>query len=90
MSNDTRAVDEQIDALIEAEVERAMAPYRALGLPEHVLAEMESMLRLGLRTHPSAQAILRALARDPITVKSEEVDTRGLEGAQKKSGEDPA
>jgi len=90
MSNDAPAVEKQIEAFIEAEVERAMAPYRARGLPGHALAEMESVLRLALRTHPTAQALLRALAADPTVARSDEIDARGIEEAVKKYGEDPA
>ena len=50
----TPSRETQIAALIEAEVERAMTPYRALGLPTDVLDELERVLRFGLRTHPDA------------------------------------
>lgn len=68
----------EVAALIEDEVARAMTPYRSLGLPRDVLDEMESILRFGLRTHPTAQHLLRQLLDDPVLIKSDEVDTSGL------------
>jgi hypothetical protein len=74
----------QIAALIEAEVQRAMEPYRALGLPADVLAELERLLRFGLKTHPSAQQLLRQLIDEPVLVESDSIETRGIVDAAKK------
>lgn len=71
---------EGIEALIEAEVSRALAPYRALQLPVDVLEEMESVLRLALRTHPTAQHLLRQLLPDPDVYKSDQIPRRGFDG----------
>jgi hypothetical protein len=78
-------VQEQIQDLIEEEVTRGLSPYRRLDLPEDVIAEMERVLRFALRTHPTARHLLRRLVFDPIVVKSEEVDTSGLDAVMKKS-----
>jgi len=74
----------QVAALIDAEVQRAMAPYLALGLPPDEIDELERMLRFALRTHPTAQHLLRRLVDDPVLFKSDGVDTTGLEAALKK------
>ena len=75
---------EQMRALIEQEVIRGMAQYKARGLPADVLDEMEHMLRFALNTHPTAQHILRRLCDNPVLVNSDGVDTSGLEAALKK------
>jgi hypothetical protein len=64
------SVQEQMAALLEAEVARGMAPYRTLGLPADVLDEMERLLRFALRTHPAAQEILRRQCEDPTVFRS--------------------
>jgi hypothetical protein len=80
----TPSRETQIAALIEAEVERAMTPYRALGLPTDVLDELERVLRFGLRTHPDAKDILRQLIVETIPVKSDSIDTSGIVATVKK------
>jgi hypothetical protein len=80
-----RTTQEQKQDLIEEEVTRGLLPYRHLGLPVEVIAEMERVLRFALATHPTAQHLLRRLVSDPTVVKSDEVDTRGLDAALKKS-----
>jgi hypothetical protein len=78
-----------MQALIEEEVARGMEPYRRLGLPTDVLDELEHMLRFALSKHPTAQVLLRRLCDDPVVVKSDGVDTAGLEEAlQKDRGRD--
>src|SRR5215467_6392924 len=69
----------QTDAIIEEEVARAMAPYRALDLPAEVLEELEQTLRFALRHHPGAKRLVRQLVSDPVMVQSDAVDTSGVE-----------
>ena len=76
--------EEQARALIEQEVTRGMAPYKARGLPADALDEMQHLLRFALRTHPTAQHLLRRLCDDPVLFNSDGVDTSGLEAALKK------
>lgn len=90
MTPNPTAVERQIEQIIEAEVERAMAPYRALALPDHVLVEMEAVLRLGLSTHPDAKALVRSLATDPTVNRSDEIDWRAVEEELRKMREEPA
>lgn len=79
MSNDAPSPQAKLDQLIEDEVTRAMAPYRARALPAHVLAEMETTLRLALRTHPTARQLLRGLVNNRKLARSDEVDWRAIE-----------
>ena len=54
------------DAFIEAEVERATAPYRSL-LPVEALVEMQAVLRAVLVSHPIAtQLVSRARDRGAV------------------------
>lgn len=48
------------DVIIEAVVERVLAPYLAI-LPRNKLEDFRRSLRFGLSTHPDAQAILAQL-----------------------------
>jgi hypothetical protein len=48
------------DVIIEAVVERVLAPYLAT-LPPNKLEDFRRSLRFGLSTHPNAQAILAQL-----------------------------
>ena len=48
------------DVIIEAVVERVLAPYLAV-LPPKKLEDFRRSLRFGLETHPDAQAILAQL-----------------------------
>jgi hypothetical protein len=73
--------DAQIKALIDAEVERALAPYRAMRMPPDALEELETMLRIALGTHPDAQLYLRQLVDDPLVNRSDSLKVRDvLEG----------
>ena len=76
----------QTDAIIEEEVARAMAPYRALGMPAEVLEELEQTLRFALRHHPDAKRLVRQLVSDPVMVQSDVVDTTGAEEGVRKVG----
>lgn len=55
------------DALIEAQVERALAPYRGMVAPE-ALAEMRDVLTDVLATHPVAVRLMARL-RERATVQ---------------------
>lgn len=79
-----RSLDEQMAALIEEEVARGMAPYRALDLPAEVLEEMERALRFGLDHHPAAQALLRRLCEDPRLATSGKIPREAILTATKK------
>lgn len=48
------------DVIIEAVVERVLAPYLAI-LPPNKLEDFRRSLRFGMATHPDAQAILAQL-----------------------------
>lgn len=52
------------DALLDAQVERAMAPYRDM-LPPEALAEMRDALSDFLATHPAALRLMARLRPPP-------------------------
>ena len=51
----------ETDPFLDAEVAEAMEPFRAKGLPEELLAEMASMLRLALAIDPKFQRLVGEL-----------------------------
>lgn len=55
------------DPVLEAEVERALLPYRSL-LPPELLEEMQRLLRLGATTHPYPTQLMRQI-RPPANVE---------------------
>jgi hypothetical protein len=59
------------DPILQAEVERALAPYAAL-LPAELLEEMRRLLLLGA-THPYAAQLLKQLQPAPTVDESGEV-----------------
>lgn len=75
-------------ALVEREVERAIAPYRGVLSPAR-LGEMASFIRDALLTHPVASAEVAQVA-PPAVDQSGELDTipdeAGLEGARRAGG----
>lgn len=79
--------EEQIQALIEEEVARAMRPYRDLGLSTEVLGELERLLRVALENHPTPQHLLRVLADEPMVAHSDTVNVSSLGKDRKKKGE---
>lgn len=48
------------DVIIEAVVERVLAPYKGI-MPPNKLEDFRRSLRFGMATHPNAQAILAQL-----------------------------
>jgi|HubBroStandDraft_2_1064218.scaffolds.fasta_scaffold1010994_1 hypothetical protein len=46
------------DAFLEAQIEGAVAPYRAMGLSPAVLLDMAAMLRSALTTDPTGRYLL--------------------------------
>lgn len=66
------------DPLLEAQVARAIAPYRAMGLSAAVIEEMECMLRLALLSHPRAQYLLSRLRERAAVKESGEVAIGGV------------
>ena len=70
--------DEMMEALIDAEVERQLAPYAAV-IRRPMLKEMGRLLRLALREDPKAQALLRVMVSAEVK-RSDKVDVRGLRG----------
>ncbi len=81
MNETDTSQEAQIKALIDAEVSRVLAPYKAMGVPGEVLREQEILLRIALRTHPDAQFYLRQLVRDPAVDASDSVRTREMDEA---------
>ena len=55
------------DPFLDAQVERAMAPYRAMGLSIELLAEMERLLRFALTEHPTGKHLMKRMR--PIVVE---------------------
>jgi hypothetical protein len=77
-----RPEDPDLEARIEAEIERALGPGVGV-LPPEVLEEARIMLRIGLRHHPDAQALLRALGPAPSVEKSDKVATGAFKNRKK-------
>jgi hypothetical protein len=50
--------DSPDDAFLEAQIEAAIAPYRAMGLSPAVLLDMAAMLRSALTTDPTGRYLL--------------------------------
>lgn len=72
------------DPLLEAQIERAMAPYQRM-LPPGALAEMRELVSDFLATHPAAVRLMARL-RPPPTV-----DVSGpVEGQDDLAGAEPA
>lgn len=63
------------EAEMQAEIERALAPYRAI-TPAPLLAAMRENLEHALRTHPAPRAYMRAFIARPEVDSSAEI-TRG-------------
>lgn len=68
--------DDWEDAFIEAQIERATAPYRDL-LPPEALAEMAEVLGDLLATHPVPQRLLARLKPRKEVTASGDVDAEG-------------
>lgn len=83
--------DAALEAQIEAEVERALAPYLAV-YPAELMDEAKRLLRISLRSDPATRQRLRLLRADPIVDESGKVGVRAFRvgaktnGAAKKAG----
>lgn len=74
------------EAEMQAEIERAIAPYRAF-TPAPLLATMRENLEHALRTHPAPRAYLRAFAQHKLVEASTEVSRLGTEDGPDKAKE---
>jgi hypothetical protein len=84
----TRAVktDPTLDAMIEAEVREALRPYEdARVYPPEVLEELRHMLRIVMRTHPTAAHLLEQLRPRAAPDESGKEDVRVFSGALARS-----
>lgn len=77
--------DPVMEALIDARVEAAVAPYARV-YPPVLLDEMRNLLRLALRTDPHAQDLLKAIRPRAVPQESDKVDMRAFAEPQKKDG----
>lgn len=74
--------DPTLDAMIEAEVNEALRPYEDDKVyPPEVLVELRHMLRLVMRTHPTAVHLLEQLRPRAAPEESGKEDVRVFNGA---------
>jgi hypothetical protein len=78
--------DPALTAAIEAEVARALGA-GAEALPAEVREELACLLRLGLRHHTGARAILDQLRPAPSVERSDEVATAAFQAVRRTRGE---
>jgi len=78
---------EPTDELYEAQVERALAPYRGL-LPARQLAALEVLVRDTLRNDPIAVELLQAARRRATPATSDDKEVPGAEPAASKKSAD--
>jgi hypothetical protein len=76
------------DPLIEAQIERALAPYR--GWPSAMLATMREGLEEMFSSHPTAVALLRQLREHEVPQRSGEVPIGDAEDERKAGGKEGA
>jgi hypothetical protein len=69
------------DPTIEAELDRALEPYRDL-LPAEMLAELRETLGDALATHPVGARLLERVKPPPVVVRSEETAKDGAVGEE--------
>jgi hypothetical protein len=62
------------DATLDAQIDRAMRPYRSL-LPPEMQDVFEDLVVMGFREHPVGQALLERLRPSPATHESGPRDT---------------
>ena len=72
--------DPALDAMIETEVAEALRPYAEVYPPE-VLDELRHILRIALRTHPTATHLLEQLRPRAVPDESGKEDVRMFQGA---------
>ncbi len=66
------ATDDADDPVLEAELDRALAPYRGL-VSDEVLAQLRETLGDALASHPVGSLLLDRTRPPPVVVKSGEV-----------------
>jgi hypothetical protein len=66
--------DPILEAQIEAEIARALAPGED-ALPPEILDELRMLLRIGLRHHPDARRLLENLRPAPSVTTSDTIAT---------------
>ena len=81
--------DSPDDPVLEAELARALAPYRELLSPE-LLAELRETLADALTTHPVGSALLDWLRPAPVVARSGEVEKEGAPAAEGEKAKDGA
>ena len=79
------ALDTPQDPVLEAELDRAIEPYRAL-LPPELLAELRESLADALTTHPVGRSLLDRVRPQPVVESS---GPRPKEGAGAQAEEPP-
>jgi hypothetical protein len=86
----TKPADAMKDPLVEAQIERALAPYR--GWPPAMLATMREGLEEMYATHPTAIALLEQLRERAAPQQSGEVpvDGAGAQAERKAGGKEGA
>jgi len=78
--NRTARSDPTLDAMIEVEVTEALRPYEDVYPPE-ILDELRHMMRIVLRTHPTAKHLLEQLRPRAAPDQSGKEDIRAFNGA---------
>jgi hypothetical protein len=73
--------DPTLDAMIEAEVTEALRLYEGVYSPED-LDELRHMMRIVLRTHPTAKHLLEQLRPRAVPEQSGKEDVRVFNGAR--------
>lgn len=73
--------DPTLDAMIEAEVTEALRPYGDVYSPED-LEELRHMMRIVMRTHPTAKHLLEQLRPRAAPDESGKEDVRAFKGAR--------
>jgi hypothetical protein len=74
------------DAMIEAEVSDALRPYEDEGVyPPEVLEDLRRMLRIVMRTHPTAARLLEQLRPRPAPEESGKEDVSVFNGALRRA-----
>jgi len=83
MSNTPRH-DPTLDAMIEAEVTEALRPYEGVYASDE-LVELRHMMRIALRTHPTAKHLLAQLRPRVAPDESGKEDIRAFNGASRRA-----
>jgi hypothetical protein len=73
----TPKTDPTLDAMIEAEVTEALDPYKGVYPPE-ILDELRHMMRIVMRTHPTAKHLLEQLRPRAAPDQSGKEDVRAF------------